>query len=165
MRQCPYSVFTSQLKATAECLKRLLGWKSQRARTAWQSIHHTEAPLSILTLKHSFLHVDLPAFCLLAGRLPFLSASIPSKCGPGFGPDPRHTGRLSLAPVNVWSSPFERKGWQKGHAESYEMLVHVLFELNGAQCSEMFMYKCRVEKEKEKKQKELLSQEKEGRGT
>lgn len=44
------------------------------------------------------------------------------------------------------------------------MLVHVLFELSGALHSELFMYECRVEKEKEKK-KELLSQEKEGRGT
>lgn len=31
------------------------------------------------------------------------------------------------------------------------MLVHVLFELNGALCSEMFMYECMVEKEKKKK--------------
>lgn len=45
------------------------------------------------------------------------------------------------------------------------MLMHALFELNGALCSEMFMYECRVEKEKEKNQTELLSQEKEGRGT
>lgn len=44
------------------------------------------------------------------------------------------------------------------------MLVHVLFELNGALCSEMFMYEYMVEKEKKKK-RELLSQEKEGRGT
>lgn len=45
------------------------------------------------------------------------------------------------------------------------MLVHVLFELNGALCSEMCMYECMVEKEKKKKKRELLSQEKEGRGT
>lgn len=71
-------------------------------------------------------------------------------------------GRLLLAPGNFWSSLFERKGWQNGCAESYEMLVHVLFELNAALCSEIFTYECRAEKEKEKK---LLSQEKEGRGT
>lgn len=37
------------------------------------------------------------------------------------------------------------------------MLVHVLFELNGALCSEMFMYECRVEKEKGKKKKKRIA--------
>lgn len=43
------------------------------------------------------------------------------------------------------------------------MLVHVLFELNGALCSEVFMHEYRVKKGKKKKK--VLSQEKEGRGT
>lgn len=72
-------------------------------------------------------------------------------------------GRLSLAPVSFWSSLFEGKVWQKGHVESYEVLVHVLFELNGALCSEVFMHEYRVKKGKKKKK--VLSQEKEGRGT
>lgn len=44
------------------------------------------------------------------------------------------------------------------------MLVHVLFELSGAPCSEMFIYKCRVEKEKGKKRKRIAKPGERGQG-
>lgn len=58
-------------------------------------------------------------------------------------------GRLSLASVSFWSRLFEGKGWQKGCVESYEVLMHVLSELNGT----LLSLKCCMHEYREKKKK------------
>lgn len=56
------------------------------------------------------------------------------------------------------------KAGEKAVPRASKGLVHSLFELNGALCSEVFIYEYRVQKEREKKrQQKVLSQEKEGR--
>lgn len=154
MRQCPRAVFTSRFKATAERLSTLLGWKSRRAQIAWQGTRRTEACLSkdckfgpqilLSPCRSPCVFACWQASCLS------LVPPFPSNCVPCLGPDPRPTGRLSLAPVSFWSSFFEGKGWQKGRAESYEVLMHVLFELNGALKCSCIEYRVRKKKKKKK---------------
>lgn len=96
------------------------------------------------------LWVSLCFACWQASCLS-LVPPFPSNCVPCFGPAPRPMGRLLLASVSFWSRLFEGKGWQKGCVESYEVLMHVLSELNGA----LLSLKCCMHEYREKKKREI----------